>query len=273
MATLPPFVTARDLLNQIVDSLQLKPEESRLEQQCDCEYMRLLTDATNPYPLHLVNGADYLGWVRKYSYYYSVGLGMKTAVVCLESKPLANVVSLLSLASGIPQRDLFSLQVCRSHFGTLNRALEELDVSNPLFFEGWRLDLNGLISLIRYLKKHEAVETVIIDALHQVHSERDKPATRAEQRLISSVLQSTAHVGHFHVVAGFYDPCVPFPNLLSDSAFYCGSGQRETTEAEPRRIAIAAPAMALPRWIRKVCSSPFRRFVRLTEHGGGTGLV
>src|SRR5271157_3803230 len=146
MASLPPFVTAGDLLNQVVDALQVKSEESRLEKPCDCEYMRLLTDANILHPLQLVNGAGYLDWVNKYAYYYSMGLGMKTAVVCLESKPLSCMLSLISMGSGIPLTDLLSLRVCRAHFEALNRALEGLYIANPIFFESSRLDLDGLIS-------------------------------------------------------------------------------------------------------------------------------
>ena len=211
MASLPPLVTARELLAQVADSLKLKPEDGRLERPGDCEFMSLLAEATNPYPLHLVNGGNHLEWVRKYAFYYSMGLGKKTAFVCLESRPLSSILSLISLASGIPKTDLHSLQVCRSHFEALNRALEQVWVTNPRFCEPRSLDMNGLIRLIRNLKKHAGVETVIIDALHQVRFDGDTPATRAEQRLISSVLRSTAHVGKLRIVAGFCDPAIRVP--------------------------------------------------------------
>src|SRR5208282_2738906 len=102
MVSLPPLVPARDLLNQVVDALQVKPQESRLEELCDCESMSLLTDATNPYPLHLVNGGNYLDWVSKYGYYYSIWLSTRTAFICLESRPITHLLSLVSLGSGIP---------------------------------------------------------------------------------------------------------------------------------------------------------------------------
>jgi hypothetical protein len=225
--------------------------------------MRLLTDATNPYPLHLVNGADYLAWLAKYAFYYSVGLGMKTAVVCVESRPLTHLLSLIALGSGIPKTDLFTLQVCRVQFEALNRGLEQLWVANPLFFEQSPLDLNGLISLIRHLKKHEAVEVVIVDALHKVRFDGDTPATRDEQRLISTVLQSTAHVGRFHIIAGFYDPYFPFADLPADSAFYCGPEGDEAVKPEPKRIAIAGLAMAIVGRLRTFCSSLFRGIIPL----------
>jgi hypothetical protein len=257
MNVFPPFVTARELLSQVAEALLLKSEESRLGQPCDCEYMRLLTDATNPYPFHLVNGADYLSWVGKYAFYYSIGLGMTTAFVCVESKPITNLLALISLQSGIPQSDLFSLCVCRQHFEALNRGLEQVWAANPIFFEQRSPDLDALIALIKRLKK-ESVDVVVLDALHQVRFDLKRPATRAEQRLFSSALQSTAHVGQFHIVSGFYDPYVPFPNLPADTVFYCDSGQPESTKAKPRRIAIAALAMASIRWIRAVCMSLFR---------------
>ena len=90
MASLLPFVTARNLLNQIVDAVQVKPKETSLQQPCDCEYMSLLTEATNPFPLHLVNGGNHFAWIRKYGFYYSIGLGKKTAFLCLESRPLSS---------------------------------------------------------------------------------------------------------------------------------------------------------------------------------------
>jgi hypothetical protein len=225
--------------------------------------MSMLTDATNPFALHLVNGMDYLSWVTQYAYYYAVGLGMRTAILCLESRPITHLLSLIALGSGIPKTDLFTLQVCREHFVALNRALEQLYVNNPIFFENSFLDLDGLISLIRHLKKHEDVETVIIDALHQVRFDGDTPATRAEQRLISSVLQSTAHVGQFHIIAGFYDPYVPFANLPADSGIYCGPEGDEAVKPEPKRIAIAGLAMAIVGRLRTFCTSLFRRIVPL----------
>jgi hypothetical protein len=263
MNLLPPIITARELLDQVVDSLKVKPEESRLEEPCDCEYMRLLTDATNPYPLHLVNGGDYLNWVSQYAYYYSVGLGMKTAIVCVESKPLTHLLSLIALATGIPKTDLQTLSVCREHFGSLNHGLEQLWVPNPLFCESPQIDLNGLIALIKHLKKHQDVEAVIVDALHLIRFDRKNPATRAKQRLISSVLRSTAHVGKLQIVAGFYDPEIDFPTLAADSVFHCGSGENETVKADQRRIAIASLAMATIRRMRAVCKSLFRRIVPL----------
>jgi hypothetical protein len=265
MESLPPFITARDLLNQVVDSLQVKPEQSRLEQPCDCEYMSLLSDTSNHFSLQLVNGADYLNWVIKYAFYYSTGLEMETAVVCLESRPLTNLLALVSVRSGIPQSDLFSLCVCRQHFEVLNRALEELYVANPLFFESSRIDLDGLIALIRHLKKHEGVEVVIVDALHQVRLDGSKPTTSTEQSHISSILKSTANVGRLNIVAGFYDPEAKFPNLPADSVLYCDSGQSESTKAEPKRIAIASLAIAKIGWIRKACRSLFRRIVPLIK--------
>jgi hypothetical protein len=264
MASLPPFVTARDLLNQVVDALQVKPEESRLEQPCDCEYMRLLTDANGPYPLHLVNGADYLSWVTKYGYYFSTQ-GMKTAFLCLESRPLTNLLTLISLQSGISQGDLLSLYVCRKHFEVLNHALEQIYAINPIFCESSRLDLNRLIALIRQLKKHQGIEAVIVDALHRVRLDGSKHTTSKEQSHISSILKATANVGRMNIVAGFYDLEVEFPNLPADTVFHCGSGQGETTKAEPRRIAIARLAMAQIKRIRAAWLSLFRRIVPLIK--------
>ena len=220
------FLSARELLNQIVDSLEVKHDGNQLEQPCDCEYMSLLTEAADPCPFHLVNGGDYLSWVNKYGYYFSACRLMQTAFICLESKPLTNLLSMVSLATGIPKTDLFSLHVCRSDFGALNRGLTELYIANPLFCELPRLDLNELIALIRHLKKNEDVETVVIDALHRVRIDAERLATRTEQGLISSVLKSTAKVGKLRIVAGFYDPDVEFPDIHGDTVLYCGSLQK-----------------------------------------------
>jgi hypothetical protein len=169
---------------------------------------------------------------------------MRTAFVCVECKPLTHLLSLVALATGIPQADLLTLSVCREHFGALNRGLAELYITNPLFCESPRLDLNGLIALIRHLKKHEDVETVIIDALHQVRYEGDKPTTKAERRLISSVLQSTAHVGHLHIIAGFYDKHISFPSLPQTACCIATQGKMR-----PRKSSQKEQPLPVWRWL------------------------
>lgn len=234
-----PLISARDLLNQVVDSLEVKWAQSKLEQSCDCGYMSLLTDAADPYPLHLVNGGDYLNWVSKYAFYYSIGLGMKTAFICLESRPITHMLSLVSLASGIPQADLRTLSVCREHFAELNLGAEQIYVANPLFSEPPLLDLNELIALIRWLKKHHSVEAIVIDALQRVRFDGEKQPTKSEQELISLILLSTARVGKLRIVAGFYDPEVEFPNIHGDTVFYCGSLQQAEAQTGRRQTPVA----------------------------------
>ena len=111
------------------------------------------------------------------------------------------------------------------------------------------------------MKKHEAIETVIIDALHEVRIDEEMPATSAEQTLISSILKSTAHIGGLTIVAGFYDPEIEFPNLPADSVFHCGPEGDQAVKGEPRRIAMAGLAMAMIRRMRVVFRSLFRRNV------------
>lgn len=258
MARLPALITARDLLVQVVDSLKLKPEESRLEKPCDCEYMALLSDANTQYPLHLVNGGDYLNWVRRYGYYSCLSQ-RKTVFLCSESRPLSTMLSLLSLASGIPQGDLLSLRVCRTQFEALNRALENLYLANPGFCEFSPIDFSELLALIRRMKKHVGVETVAIDALHHVRFDVEGQATNAEQSLITRLIQSTAHMAKLTIVAGFYDPEVEFPDLHGDTIFHCGPGNQKTSNQKPVTKSIVHSAMAAMLRLWPLCSSFSRR--------------
>lgn len=69
--------------------------------------------------------------------------------------------------------------------------------------------------------KKEGVDILFIDALHRIEFERGRASTPAEQRLISQVLRAVAHAGELSVVAGFNRLGDQFPDLYSDSTFYC----------------------------------------------------
>ena len=263
MIYLPPPISSRDLLNQVVDSLEVKQDESQLEQSCDFEYMSLLTDTTNPYPLHLVIGGDYLIWVSKYAFYHTIGLGMKTALICLESRSITHLLSLVSLATGIPHADLRTLSVFREHFAELNVGAEQIYAANPLFSEPPLLDLNGLIASIKRLKKHYAVEAIVIDALHKVRFDGEKQATKNEQSLMSSILKSTAHVGNLRIVAGFYDPEVKFPNLAADTVFQCDSMQQAEAQAGHPQTAVAKRVAAKMKAIWACCLTLMSRIASI----------
>ena len=163
---------------------------------------------------------------------------MKTALICLESRPITHLLSLVSLASGIPQADLRTLSVCREHFAELNLGAEQIYAANPLFSEPPQLDLNGLIALIMCLKKQHSAEAIVIDALHLVRFDRERQATRTEQDLISLILRSTAHVGKLRIVAGFYDSEVEFPEIHGDTVFHCGSTQQAEAQTGRRQTAV-----------------------------------
>ncbi|HUI72197.1 MAG TPA: hypothetical protein VL354_16880 [Spirochaetia bacterium] len=116
------------LLKQVVDSLKVR--HAALREPFDDEYVAALTDVDVPHPLLLINGADYRKWVGKYGLYFAPL--KETGFVCVESKPLPFMLSLISLASGIPEEDLLTLSVCRQHFEALCADLNQLEVRPDL---------------------------------------------------------------------------------------------------------------------------------------------
>ena len=83
------------------------------------------------------------------------------------------------------------------------------------------------------MKQKEGVEVLIIDALHFVEFEHGRQANETKQRRISQVMQAVAHAGELTVVAGINRPSDQFPDLASDSVFYCEqSGMKDPERGE-----------------------------------------
>jgi len=182
--------------------------------------MEFVTAADTPNPSMLIVGEDYHDQVRRHAYYFTAKLGMKCAYICLESEPMLNVRSMLSLATGIPEKVLSSGKIPPRYFPELNDGARELHHCDCWFYDGPR-DLAGVISLAKYLKKTEGAEVIVIDALHRIEFEPGKLSSPSQHRFISEVLCSVAHVGELTVVAGYNRPHVPFPDLVADSVSYC----------------------------------------------------
>src|SRR5208283_5109652 len=137
--------------------------------------------------------------------------------LCLESTPMVNTVSMLSLASGIPRQDLVSMKVAPLNFGALNNGAAALCEADCRFSSIAPADLASFVSLAKLLKRKEGVEVLFIDSLQRIEFEPGKVPSPTEQRWISQVIRAVAHAGELTVVAGFNRPGVPFPDLASDS--------------------------------------------------------
>lgn len=134
--------------------------------------------------------------------------------------------SILTLATGIPEKVLSSGKIPPPYFPELNAGAEELYGCDCRFYDAPR-DLAGFISLAKYVKKSEGAEVIVIDALHRMEWEPGQLSNQRQHRFMSEVLRSVAHAGELTVVAGFNRLHVPFPDLASDSTFHCEPLEKE----------------------------------------------
>jgi replicative DNA helicase len=217
-----PNVSMRELVEQAVSQMTSCPSYSERPKAkpWDFAFMDFLTSNARPNQLMLVVGESYLDEVQKYAYYYATKLKKKCWYIS-ESTPMPHVLSMLSLASGIPREDLLDLKVAPPDFGTLNDGAAELCEADCRFSLKPSSYLADIVSLAKTVKKQEGVEVLLIDALHRIEYERGRTSTPAEQGLISQVLRAVAHAGELTVIAGFHRPGDPFADLASDSTFFC----------------------------------------------------
>jgi len=243
---LPLNVSIRELLDRAVSQMTSTASYDRRQvpHPWPFTFMDLLTSSDHPHPFMLIVGENHIDEVHKYAYYYSSLLRKRCWYLCLESTPMASMLSMLSLASGVPRHDLLDLKVAPPHFAALNEGLAALYQTHCTFSLASPMDLTGLVSLAKTVKKQGGVEVLIIDALHRVEFEHGKVSTPTEQRWISQVLRAVAHAGELTVVAGFNRPGDSFADLPSDSTFFCELPEKEETdEGRLRRpkAALASP--------------------------------
>jgi len=182
--------------------------------------MEFVTAADRPNPSMLIVGEDYPNQVLRHAYYFTAKLGKRCAYICLESEPLLNVRSMLSLATGIPEKVLSGGRIPPRYFPELNDGARELYHSDCRFYDV-PIDLGRLISLAKHLKTKEHTEVIVIDALHHIEFEPGKLSNPSQHRFISEVLCSVAHAGELTIVGGYNRPHVPFPDMAADSVSYC----------------------------------------------------
>ena len=191
--------------------------------------MGFLTSNARPNQFMLVVGENSADEIQKYCYYYATKLRKKCWYLCIESTPMFNVLSMLSLASGVPRQDILSLKVAPPHFGALNDGAAELCEAECRFSQSPPIDLAAIVALAKTLSKQEGAEVLFIDALHRVQFEHGRASSPAEQRWISQALRAVAHAGELTVVAGLIRPGDQFPDLDCDSVYYCEPSEKRET--------------------------------------------
>ncbi len=213
----------RELVDQAVSQMTSNPsyDVRPTAKPWDCAFMDFLTSNARQNQLMLVVGENHLDEVQRYAYYYATKSKKRCWYLCLQSTPILNVLSMLSLASGIQREDLLDLKVAPSDFGALNDGAAELYEADCRFSLAPPTDLGDILSLAKMVKRQEAVEVLIIDALHRIEFEQGNDSTPKEQHWTSQVLMALAHAGELTVIAGFHRPHVPFPDLVADSVSYC----------------------------------------------------
>ena len=218
----------RELLEQALAKMTLiHPHETgEILKPYDCSSVELLTLGEPPHPLMVVSGANYQEAVRKHCFDFAVQEKKKTAFLCDKATPLQSVLSLVSLATGLSQSDPDEFRVSPKHFALLNEALSALYDVDLTFCQTTPLKIDSVIALARRLKKQEGVEVFVVEGLHHIELESGKQTSQTEQRFVSALLRSVAHIGELTIVAGHYSPDDPFADLSCDSVFYCeGWGQ------------------------------------------------
>jgi hypothetical protein len=160
----------------------------------DCALMEFMTSAYRSNPSMLIVGEDYLDQVLRHAYYFTAKLGMKCAYLCLESDPVRNVRSMLSLATGISHKVLASDKVPRCYFPDLNDGAQELYHCDCQFYDA-PLDIGRFVSLAKHLKT-EHTEVIVIDALHQIEFEPGKLSSPSHhrsypRRFVQSLMQAS----------------------------------------------------------------------------------
>ena len=105
MRAVKPNVSIRELLEKAVSNMTTAAlyEKRQNPKPWDHVLMPFLTQSDQANPFMLVIGENYLDEVQKHAYYYSTILGKKCWYLCNESAPMACMLSMLSLSSGIPK--------------------------------------------------------------------------------------------------------------------------------------------------------------------------
>jgi hypothetical protein len=258
MRAVPLNVSIRELLERAVSEMTSAASCKRRPEleSFDSAFMELLTQSDQANPFLLVVGENYLNEVQQHAYYYSCVLGKRCWYLSIESSPMNSLLSMLALSSGIPIEVLLSSRIPPPYFAALNDGATELYQADCRFCQTAPMDLASLVSLAKLLRRQEGIEVLLIDALHRVEFEPGRASSPTEQLWISQAMQAVAHVGELTVVAGFDSPGVPFPDLASDSTFYCES-PKDGMDNHHRRIG------QLTASINAKLASSWRHLVRL----------
>ena len=133
----------RTILKIAVDSIGTKSSDNSPEpvDPYDCWDMEFITSGLPKYPLMVAIGDGHLEIVHRYACHFSVRQRKKAAFICTKSNPTYNVLSLLSLLSGIPKDDLCSLRVAPQHLEQLRSATIQLQDVDLSFLQPTAIDL------------------------------------------------------------------------------------------------------------------------------------